>query len=781
MKIYRTSGIRLPLFLLAGKNDTDIKFNSFLLSNLKPYYLLQNLATNRLTFEGVNMSEQKKAGKGVSSFPGQFWLVVMFEFFERGSYYGMMSILSVYLTGQLHFAKESVGLIKGTIQPLLYFLPIISGALADRFGYRKTLMVAFSFLGMGYFLTSQAHSYALVFGALVVMGFGAGTFKPIISGTIAKVTDEGNSTLGFGIYYWSINLGAFLFPLILVPILKKMDWSYVIIASAIGTAAMLFPTFFFYKDPTKGKSEKKAPQTNLVQTLANAFEIIYSPVVLISRAMKKSGGKKIVISAILLICLGYSFYEYLTPPQTKGIYPTIGIVQGDTRVSFTVERDMLSPAPFEFKTAKADSQHLQVTIFKPQKLDMFADSLLDAFHKYPGFEALTKNNLAKFIQMSDEKVQLIFRRGNATQPNFQIQTDNGRDFVVTLNNYHGFDSYKKQLKTQLATFPILSAISLHDLEKLYSQSQGRSFFTLYVFLLIVIALIIISINKRKKRVAAETGAMKTGSTVPFFVVTALGLIFWFIPGLTMLGRIISFIIYLTVTSLFIIDVSDEAKFTDHAKFLLMIFLYSGFWIMYFQMFDSVLWYVQAYVDGTSLNTFVNSIPGLIGIKTDWHFDIEHVTVINAGTIILLQLIISNIVKHTKALPTMIAGIIVATIGMAILAVSTSIWIFLVGIILFSIGEMTAHPKFISYIGIIAPSEKKAMYMGYLFLYGVFGSSIGGILGAKLYVHFVDNLNQPRVLWIIFSLIGVATIVSLLLYNKFLAPKSSTTAAAVEGN
>ncbi|HFE63565.1 MAG TPA: MFS transporter, partial [Caldithrix sp.] len=83
------------------------------------------------------MSEQKKAGKGVSSFPGQFWLVVMFEFFERGSYYGMMSILSVYLTGQLHFAKESVGLIKGTIQPLLYFLPIISGALADRFGYRK--------------------------------------------------------------------------------------------------------------------------------------------------------------------------------------------------------------------------------------------------------------------------------------------------------------------------------------------------------------------------------------------------------------------------------------------------------------------------------------------------------------------------------------------------------------------------------------------------------------------------------------------------------------------
>jgi POT family proton-dependent oligopeptide transporter len=64
-------------------------------------------------------------------------------------------------------------------------------------------------------------------------------------------------------------------------------------------------------------------------------------------------------------------------------------------------------------------------------------------------------------------------------------------------------------------------------------------------------------------------------------------------------------------------------------------------------------------------------------------------------------------------------------------------------------------------------------MGYLFLYGVFGSSIGGIMGAKLYVHFVDNLNQPKVLWLVFSGIGVITIIALLLYNKFLAPKETS--------
>ena len=416
---------------------------------------------------------------GISSFSKNYWIVILMEFFERGSYYGMMSILSVYMTDQLNFTKESVGVIKSTIQPLLYILPILSGAIGERFGYRKTLIFAFIFLGIGYFLTSQTTEYAMVFASLIVMAVGAGAFKPMISGTIARETNESNSTLGFGIFYWSINLGAFLFPLILVPYIKNaFGWQYVMMASAIGTAAMLIPTLLVYKEPKK-------------------------------------------------------------PENTK----TIGEVL------------------------------------------------------------------------------------------------KGAVMVLT-------------------------------------------------------------------------------------------------------------------------DV----------RFIGLIVIYSGFWILYFQMFDSVLWYVQKYVDATSVNNFVNGIFGSVGINLNWKFDIEHVTVINAGTIILLQIVVSNIVKHTKALPTMIAGIAMGTIGMAILAINTNIWIFIIGIVIFSIGEMTAHPKFISYVGLIAPEDKKALYLGYAFLYGVLGSFIGGILGANLYVHFVDNLNQPSTLWIIFSMIGVVTIIGLILYNKFLAPK-----------
>ncbi|MGB5288191.1 MAG: MFS transporter [Ignavibacteriaceae bacterium] len=426
------------------------------------------------------MSENTPDKKpGISSFSKNYWIVILMEFFERGSYYGMMSILSVYMTDQLNFTKESVGVIKSTIQPLLYILPILSGAIGERFGYRKTLIFAFIFLGLGYFLTSQTTEYAMVFASLIIMAVGAGAFKPMISGTIARETNESNSTLGFGIFYWSINLGAFLFPLILVPYIKNaFGWQYVMMASAIGTAAMLIPTLLVYKEPKK-------------------------------------------------------------PENTK----TIGEVL------------------------------------------------------------------------------------------------KGAVMVLT-------------------------------------------------------------------------------------------------------------------------DV----------RFIGLIVIYSGFWILYFQMFDSVLWYVQKYVDASTLNNSVNGIFSSVGINLNWKFDIEHVTVINAGTIILLQIVVSNIVKHTKALPTMIAGIAMGTIGMAILAINTNIWVFILGIFIFSIGEMTAHPKFISYVGLIAPEDKKALYLGYAFLYGVLGSFIGGILGANLYVHFVDNLNQPSTLWIIFSMIGVVTIVGLVLYNKFLAPK-----------
>jgi len=63
-------------------------------------------------------------------------------------------------------------------------------------------------------------------------------------------------------------------------------------------------------------------------------------------------------------------------------------------------------------------------------------------------------------------------------------------------------------------------------------------------------------------------------------------------------------------------------------------------------------------------------------------------------------------------------------------------------------------------------------MGYSFLYGVIGSGVGGFMGAYLYVHFIDNLNRPPLLWLTLCGLGLVSIVGLWAYNKWIAKPSA---------
>ena len=698
-------------------------------------------------------------------FSPQFWLVVIFEFFERGAYYGMMSFLSVYFSDSLGIPKENVGVIKGVIQPLLYFLPILSGAVADRFGYRRMLMVAFALLGGGYFLTAQMTTYTGVFIALVVMGVGAGIFKPLISGTIARVTDESNSTQAFGIYYWSINLGAFLFPLFLVPFLKQLNPAWVIIASAICTGAMIIPTLFFFRDPVRQQKADDRKQTSMIQTLANAFEIIYSPLVLIYRRLVGGTGARTVLLILLAGLVALGAYQYLSPPMATVPVEARGRALEQGTLQLTLHRDMLRKENFHIDST-TDQTRLRIEVFKPDTADQWMSELLSEVQAVSAFSMTNSGDLRRLLDAAKTPRTLGVRVDSSQSEDYRIrETSAGTgNLELILKRHDVLDTRQDDLASALEKIPDLQGTAPALLTTISDQMDSRPFFVLFVGLLILSGLLVL-------RASGGVGTAVSGSAGGITIgVLVLSLLLWLLPGLGTLARIICSVLLFSTASLSLIDRSQPEKFVDHGRFLLMIILYSGFWVLYFQMFDSVLWYVQAYVDAGSLNAAINRFLGWFGIRINWFFDVEHVTVVNAGAIILLQLFVSRIVKNFRALPTMITGIAIATLGMGILAVSTDIWVFLAGIFLFSIGEMTAHPKFISYIGLVAPTDRKAMYMGYLFLYGVFGSSVGGVLGAKLYVHFVDHLNQPRLLWLIFSGIGVATIIGLLLYNKFIAPE-----------
>ncbi len=734
-----------------------------------------------------------------SKFPPLYWLVVVFEFFERGSYYGVMSVLSVYLTDQLHFPKEDVGVIKSVIQPLLYFLPIITGALADRFGYRRTLLVAFGLLGSGYMLTSQATGYAPVFLALVVMGLGAGTFKPVISGTIARCTDETNSTLGFGIFYWSINLGAFVVPLFLVPYLKNnVGWDWVIIAAAIGTGAMLIPTALFFKEPpAPDQSEEEAAKekTSLLQTLANAFEILYSPFVLLHGYMGRSQNGMLLAGALLLALLGYGGWDFFRDHSAQTALTARVFDSAGVKLKVSIARDLTAAQPFALSSeaAKFDKRwvvaddgkkaggaeaaaaqpcergkpcELSLTIKDPDRLPAYAGTVSTALGATPLGQVGAK---AVLRWAADAAVRVRLRvalRGDLAGP-YSV-SGQANDWLLELRDRKVLGQHSDAVMKQLNENAALSALSAKSLEKVVGKASSRPLLALFIGLLLLGSLLVLRLAPGFKANPGKRAGLLLG-TVAVSTAVVWGL--FSAGGVSLVAAVICNVVCLSLLSLYAIDTEDTTRFGDHFRFLLMIFIYSGFWVLYFQMFDSVLWYVQAYVDASGLNDFVTGILSAMGTGIQWRFDVEHVTVINAGTIIALQLVVSNIVKKTKALPTMMVGIAMGTLGMGILAVNTNIWILIAGITMFSVGEMTAHPKFISYVGQTAPKARVAMYMGYLFLYGVIGSSIGGVTGANLYVKFVDEMNQPRTLWLIFTCIGVATIVSLLLYNKFVVKEA----------
>ncbi|HPG73319.1 MAG TPA: MFS transporter, partial [Bacteroidales bacterium] len=156
-----------------------------------------------------------KFSQVIKSYPRTFWVSNSMELFERWAWYGMFMVLALYLTGStetgaLGFSQEQKGIMMGSVVAILYVLPLITGAIADKFGYKKVLAVAFAVLASGYIFMGYFNSFATVFFSFIWLAIGAGLFKPVISACIAKTTTPTNASVGFGIFYMMVNVGAFI-------------------------------------------------------------------------------------------------------------------------------------------------------------------------------------------------------------------------------------------------------------------------------------------------------------------------------------------------------------------------------------------------------------------------------------------------------------------------------------------------------------------------------------------------------------------------------------------
>jgi POT family proton-dependent oligopeptide transporter len=157
-------------------------------------------------------------------FPATFWTANTIELIERAAYYSMASFMVIYLKETLGMRPTTATLLNASILwGLIYFLPILSGTLADKFGYKRSLTLAFFMISLGYFVmgnlqrfwpgligqkAAQAIDYTVpaILG-IVLIGIGGSIVKPCIAGTVQKTAGT-RATLGFGIFYMIINIGS---------------------------------------------------------------------------------------------------------------------------------------------------------------------------------------------------------------------------------------------------------------------------------------------------------------------------------------------------------------------------------------------------------------------------------------------------------------------------------------------------------------------------------------------------------------------------------------------
>jgi proton-dependent oligopeptide transporter, POT family len=209
------------------------------------------------------------------SFSGTFWIANTMELFERMAWYGMFIMLANYLTGSadqgaLGFSQSEKGLMMSTLAGLVYFLPILTGAFADRFGYKKVLLLSYFMMAGGYLLLSSFRDFWSIYLSFIYLAIGAAFFKPVISASIAKTTNEKNSSIGFGIFYMLVNVGAFIGPFVGAK-LKIISYDYVFYFSAAAIAFNAILVSLFYHDPIKPDSSEKV-RLALKKVLLNVVE-----------------------------------------------------------------------------------------------------------------------------------------------------------------------------------------------------------------------------------------------------------------------------------------------------------------------------------------------------------------------------------------------------------------------------------------------------------------------------------------------------------------------------
>ncbi|NUM79407.1 MFS transporter [bacterium] len=188
------------------------------------------------------------------------------------------------------------------------------------------------------------------------------------------------------------------------------------------------------------------------------------------------------------------------------------------------------------------------------------------------------------------------------------------------------------------------------------------------------------------------------------------------------------------------------------KFMIFLLIFSLYWIMFWQIFIIVPFYVTDYISKDAPFELIQSA--------------------DAWGIIVLQLIVNRLTKNLSPQTAMVAGFGVSSLCWLVIALHPTVWTIVAGLFVFAIGETTQAPRYYEYIADIAPKGQQGLFQGYGFLPIAIAWGVGGTFGGWLYQTFASEMHQPGLIWYALFGVGIAATILMFLYNLIVHRKST---------
>lgn len=195
--------------------------------------------------------------------------------------------------------------------------------------------------------------------------------------------------------------------------------------------------------------------------------------------------------------------------------------------------------------------------------------------------------------------------------------------------------------------------------------------------------------------------------------------------------------------------SDMLLVFANLKFMSFLLIFSGFWMMFWQIFYSFPFYIT---DVLKYEAF------------------EFLETVDAFTLIVITIPVTAAVSKLRPVTAIIIGFSIASLSWIIIGAGGTILAAIIGVATFALGEATQAPRFYEYVSSLAPKDQVGTFMGFAFLPVAIGSFSAGVIADYLRLNYLET--NPAMMWYTLSGIGIISTLLMVVYNAVVSRNST---------